>query len=171
MIDETSVGYIRDNMARMVADQQSRGLLSQDGAELIHQVIYAEQASDEDGVEVGCIHMPQHGGASLKRLFVIRGASGQYILYVPEQPQSPGDRVFYENYDWKRTGYVLGEFLGKPGGLDYMINLVPQDKADRVASYFEEVSRLPSSWSETSIMFMPVQGQTYLHKIQSVVRR
>ncbi|MFS2156347.1 dermonecrotic toxin domain-containing protein [Pseudomonas sp. Pseusp122] len=170
MIDEKTVDYIRDNMARMVADQQSRGLLSQAGAALINQVIYAEQASDEDGLEVGCIQMPQHGGISLKRLFVIHGASGQYILYVPEQPQSPGDRIFYENHDWKRTGFVLGEFLGRPGGLDYMMNLVPEDNADQVAGYFEEVSRLPSSWSESALLFAPVQGQTYLHKIQSIVR-
>lgn len=171
MIDETSVDYIRENMARMVANQQSRGLLSQAGADLIHRVISAEYASDDDGIQVGKIHMPIHGGASLKRLFVIRRAPDQHILYVPEQPRSPGDRIFYENHDWKRTGYVLAEFLGKPGGLEYMLDLLPEDKHSSALEYFEEVSRLPSSWSATALMFMPVPGETYLHQIQAIVSR
>lgn len=171
MIDDTSVEYIRENMARMVVEQQSRGLLSPAGAELLNRLIHADQAVEGDGLEVGSLQMPQHGGVSLKRLFVMRGEPDQYILYVPEQPQSPGDRIFYENYDWKRTGFVLAEFLGRPGGLDYMMNQVPEDQVDRVAGYFEEVSRMPSSWSASAILFAPAQGQTYLHQIQSIVRR
>jgi hypothetical protein len=171
MIDEKQVDYIRDDLNKMVANQLSRGLLSQAGADLIGRVINAEAASDEDGIKVGRIGMPVHGGAHLKRLFVIRGEDGQHILYVPEQPKSPGDRLFYENYDLRRTGHVLVGFMGKPGGLDYMLDLVPEDKLPFVKNYFEEVSRLPSQWSETSIIIMPVPGKTYLHQIQKIVNR
>jgi|GEM_PF-2448625 len=171
MIDEKQVDYIRDDLNTMVANQLSHGLLTQAGADLIGRVINAEVASDEDGIKVGMIGMPVHGGAHLKRLFVIRGEDGQHILYVPEQPKSPGDRIFYENHDLRRTGHVLVEFLGKPGGLDYMLDLVPKDKLTFVENYFEEVARLPSRWSDTSIIIMPVAGESYLHQIQKIVNR
>lgn len=171
MIDSTYVDYIRDDLNRMATDQLSKGLLSPEGADLIHHVVNAPTASDDDGITIGRFVMPLHGGVNLIRLFVIRGPEGQYILYVPEQPAAPTDRIFHENHDWTRTGFVLGEFLGKPGGLEYMMNLVQEDQRQHVADYFEEITRLPSSWIKEALVFQPVTGETYLHQIQAIVNR
>ncbi|CAM3252430.1 hypothetical protein BZK31_28065 [Pseudomonas floridensis] len=171
MTDSTDVDYIRDDLNKMVADQVSRGLLSEDGANLIQRVINAPEASDDDGISIGQFVMPHHKGITLSRLFVIRGPVGQYILYVPEQPAAPTDRIFHENHDWTRTGYVLGGFLGKPGGLEYLLDLVNEDQRELVADYFEEITRLPSSWNQDALAFQPVSGETYLHQIQTIVKR
>ncbi|MCF8977673.1 MULTISPECIES: dermonecrotic toxin domain-containing protein [Pseudomonas syringae group] len=171
MTDSKNVDYIRDDLNSLSADQLSKGLLSPEGADLIQRVINAPVASDEDGITIGRFVMPLHGGATLIRLFVIRGPEGQYILYVPEQPAAPTDRIFHENHDWTRTGYVLGEFLGKPGGLEYMLDLVPEDQRGQVADYFEEISRLPSAWNKDALVLQPVAGETYLHQIQAIVNR
>ncbi|QHF01375.1 MULTISPECIES: DUF6543 domain-containing protein [Pseudomonas syringae group] len=171
MTDSTYVEYIRDDLKKMAADQLSKGLLSEEGADLIHQVVDAPEASDDDGITIGQFLMPRHGGVNLSRLFVIRGPSGQHILYVPEQPAAPTNRIFHENYDWARTAGILVQFLGKPGGLEYMLDLVREDQRHHVADYFEELTRLPSSWRDEAMMFQPVSGETYLHQIQAIVRR
>ena len=171
MTDFNDVDYIRNDLNKMAADQLSRGLLSPEGADLIQHVINATAASDDDGITVGRFVMPLHGGVNLIRLFVIRGPEGQHILYVPEQPKAPTDRIFHENFDWHRTCMVLGEFLGKPDGLDYMLDLVNDVQREYVADYFEEISRLPSSWSSNAFVLQPVAGETYLHQIQAIVNR
>ncbi|MCD5992323.1 hypothetical protein KDX38_01685 [Pseudomonas sp. CDFA 602] len=171
MTDFTSIEYVHEYLNNASADQLSKGLLSQEGADLIQHVISAPVASEEDGITIGRFVMPLHGGTTLMRLFVIRGPAGQHILYVPEQPASPGDRIFHENHDWTRTCYVLGEFLGKPGGLEYMLDLVTEDQKHHVADYFEELTRLPSSWSENAFVLLPASGETYLHQIQAIVNR
>ncbi|MEE4374021.1 DUF6543 domain-containing protein [Pseudomonas alliivorans] len=171
MIDPNYVDYIRDDLKKMVADQLSKGLLSEEGAGLIHHVVDAPAASDDDGITIGQFLMPQHGGINLSRLFVIRGPSGQHILYAPEQPAAPTNRIFHENHDWVRTANILVQFLGKPGGLEYMLDLVQEDQRHHVADYFEEITRLPSSWIPEAMMLQPVSGETYLHQIQAIVRR
>jgi len=171
MIDSKDVGYIRNDLNKMAEEQLSKGLLSSEGANLIQQVIDAPVASDDDGITIGRFVMPLHGGVTLIRLFLIRGPEGQHILYVPAQPKAPTDRIFHENHDLRRTGNVLAEFLGKPGGLEYMLDLVDEDQRGNVAEYFEEVSRLPSSWTSDGLAFQTVAGETYLHQIQTIVNR
>lgn len=171
MTDFTYVEYVHEYLNKASADQLSKGLLSQEGVDLIQQVISAPVASDDDNITVGRFVMPMHGGTALNRLFVIRGPLDQHILYVPEQPASPGDRIFYESHDWTRTCYVLGEFLGKPGGLEYMLDLVTEDQKQYVADYFEEITRLPSSWKESAFVLHPASGESYLHQIQAIVNR
>lgn len=173
MTDIKDVDYIRNDLNRMAANQVSLGLLTGDGAKLIRQVADATETSDNDGISVGQIHLPLHDGVKLKRLFVITGPKGEHILYVPEQPKSPDDsnKIFYENHDLRRTGFVLGEFLGKSGGLAYMLDLIPEGEGNSARAYFEEVSRLPSQWKEHAITLAPVSGATYAHQIQTIVNR
>ncbi len=171
MIDFKEVDYIRNDLNKMAADQLSKGLLSPEGVDLIQQVINAPVASDDDGITIGRFVMPHHGGVTLKRLFIIRGPEGQHILYVPEQPAAPTDRLFHENHDFRRTGLVLAEMLGKDGGLEYILDLVEEDQRDNVAGYFEEITRLPSSWNSDALALQTVAGETYLHQIQTIVNR
>lgn len=170
MINPTDVDYIRTQLAEMAVSELASGKLSEAGANLIRQVAEAENVSDDDGLTVSRFVMPLHGGVSLKRLFVITGPGGEHILYVPTQPASPGDRIFYENHDLYRTSAQLVEFLGKPGGLDYMVDLLQGDTS-AAAAYFEELSRLPSKFTRTAFTLGQVPGETYAHQIQVIVNR
>ena len=171
MIDPTNVDYIRTQLTDMAKSELASGKLSEAGANLIRQVAEASNVSDDDGLAVARFVMPQHGGAALKRLFVITGPGGEHILYVPTQPASPGDRIFYENHDLYRTSAQLVEFLGKPGGLDYMVDLLPDDNSEAAAAYFEKLSRLPSQFTQGAFTLGQVPGESYAHQIQVIVNR
>jgi len=171
MIDPTDVDYIRTQLTDMANSELASGKLSEAGADLIRQVAQAPNASDDDGLAVSRFVMPQHGGVALKRLFVITGPGGQHILYVPTQPASPGDRIFYENHDLHRTSAKLVEFLGKPDGLQYMVDLLPNDNSESAAAYFEELSRLPSQFTQGAFALGQVSGDSYAHQIQVIVNR
>lgn len=171
MIDATDVSYISTQLKQMADSELSSGRLSESGADLIRQIADAPTTSDDDGLGVARIILPLHGGVRLIRLFVMTGPNGEHILYVPTEPQSPGDRIFHENYDLDRTGAQLVEFLGKPDGLKYMIDLLPEGQAASAEAYFEEVSRLPTSWMRGSIALSTVPGETYAHQIQVIVNR
>lgn len=137
---------------------------------MIRQIVEAPTTSNEDGLAIARFTMPLHGGVNLIRLFVMTGPGGEHILYVPVQPDPPEDRIFYETNSLKRVKEQLVEFLGKPGGLNYMQDLVPED-ATSAKVYFEELSRLPSAWTDGSIILSGVSGETYAHQIQKIVNR
>lgn len=170
MVDKTDVTYIIEQMKDMTEAELSRGHISDRGAALIRQIVEAPTTSNEDGLGIARFTMPLHGGVNLIRLFVMTGPSGEHILYVPTQPNPPGDRTFYETNSLKRVKEQLVEFLGKEGGLNYMKDLVPED-ATSARAYFEELSRLPSSWTDNSIILTGVSGDTYAHQIQKIVNR
>lgn len=174
MVNTDDVDYIRSGLVKMVREELSMGRLSPEGAELITRLAEADEVFEGDSLSVGEIRMPQHGGARLKRLVVFRkiqDGDTSYILYVPTEPTPPEKQIFHEKYDWRRLGYVIGGWLGKKNGLDYLIDLVDEDKRDVVVPYFHEISRRPSEWRSNALLFSGVPGKSYLHQIQSIINR